>query len=357
MHGAVKKRPTPWRHIQLSLFEKVILLNSLMLICEAFAGFWITSHHLESQHYLIDTGFIVLATILSLTVNFVLLRASFKPLFSLLNTMHTVSAGNHQARVSISSSDHEINELARTFNGMLDHLESLRKEQGLLIFRAQEDERRRLGLELHDESGQNLTALLIHAEVLNQHLQALPDTQATRETHKHLQEGLHQLTLLTQQTLENIRTIAQQLRPGVLDDLGLYAAFRWLAEDARQRFKLETELIISPTQAPKLPADFETALFRITQESLTNIARHANATHANICLRCEAGEVQLFVQDNGRGYNPNNSHRGFGIISMHERAALLGGQTNIQSRPNEGTTIKVCLPLPEAEQKKETLYV
>jgi len=231
--------------LQLSLFEKVILANSLVLVGEALVGLWVTSHNIESHHYLIDTTFIVLATLFSLLVNILLLRASFRPLFSLLHTIRAVSAGETQERALVTSSDPEIGELARAFNSMLDRLETARREQAMLILQAQEEERHRLALELHDESSQNLTALLVHTEILSQTLQVLPDTSITADARVQVNEGLKCLASLTQRTLDNIRTLAQQLRPSVLDDLGLQAAFRWLAEDARQRLQLSVELDMS----------------------------------------------------------------------------------------------------------------
>src|SRR5713226_7782106 len=110
------------RRLRLSLFEKVILANSLVLICEALAGLWVTSHNLEAHHYLIDTSFIVLATLLTLLINVILLRASFRPLFELLRTMRAVSAGKRNARATTNTSDPEIGELAQAFNTMLDRL-------------------------------------------------------------------------------------------------------------------------------------------------------------------------------------------------------------------------------------------
>src|SRR2546421_10940552 len=219
-----------------------------MLIGEALAGLWITSHIIEAHHYLIDTSFIVLAILLGLLINVLLLRASFRPLFSLLSTIRAVSAGKTDERARISQSDAEISDLAQTFNGMLDRLEATRREQGILILQAQEEERRRLALELHDESSQNLTALLIHVEILNQSLQALPEEAIIHAARVQLHGGLQQLNHLTQGTLDNIRILAQQLRPSVLDDLGLHAAFRWLAEDAHQRLHLDVELHIKAAE-------------------------------------------------------------------------------------------------------------
>ena len=339
-----------FRRWRLSLFEKVILANSIMLIGEALAGLWITSHIIEAHHYLIDTSFIVLAILLGLLINVLLLRASFRPLFSLLSTIRAVSAGKTDERARISQSDAEISELAQTFNGMLDRLEATRREQGMLILQAQEEERRRLALELHDESSQNLTALLIHIEILSQSLQALPDTTMTNDARKQLEGELQYLAGLSQHTLENIRTLAQELRPGVLDDLGLHAAFRWLAEDARQRLHLDVELHIKAAEDTsrkcKQPTLYETALFRIAQESLTNVARHAHAKHACILLTQEQDSICLQVRDDGCGFDPSQHHSGLGIFGMRERASLLGGTVEIQSQPGQGTTVQASLPQP-----------
>jgi len=339
-----------FRRWRLSLFEKVILANSIMLVGEALAGLWITSHALEAHHYLIDTSFIVLAVLLGLLINVLLLRASFRPLFSLLSTIRAVSKGKTDERACISQSDAEINELAQAFNGMLDRLEATRREQGMLILQAQEEERRRLALELHDESSQNLTALLIHIEILNQSLQALPGTTIANEARKQLEGELQYLEGLSQHTLENIRTLAQQLRPGVLDDMGLHAAFRWLVEDARQRLHLDVELHIKAVEDTsrrcKGPSLYETALFRIAQESLTNVARHAHAQHVSILLTREQDGICLQVRDDGCGFDLAQQHAGLGIFGMRERASLLGGTLQIQSQRGQGTTVQAILPLP-----------
>ena len=132
------------QRLRLSLFEKVILANSLMLIGVALVGLWVTSHSLEAHHYLIDTSFIVIATLLGLLINVLLLRASFRPLFGLLHTIRVVSAGNTHTRADVASTDSEIGELAQAFNTMMDRLEEAQREQAMLILQAQEEERRRL---------------------------------------------------------------------------------------------------------------------------------------------------------------------------------------------------------------------
>jgi two-component system sensor histidine kinase UhpB len=335
------------RRWRLSLFEKVILANCIMLIGEALAGLWVTSHNIEAHHYLIDTGFLVAATLLGLSINIILLRASFRPLFALLATIRAISSGKTQARAPVSLSDAEISELARAFNSMLDRLETIRREQAGLILQAQEEERRRLALELHDESSQNLTALLVHIEILSQGLQAAALTPAARGQ---LESGLEYLAGLSQRTLENIRVLAQQLRPSVLDDHGLCAALRWLAEDGRQRLQLFVQLDLDGAEEAlhtcAYPATYETALFRIAQEGLTNVARHAHAQRACITLGQKAGHISLAIRDDGRGYDPSRHHEGLGIFGMRERAMLLGGTIEIQTQPGHGTTVQATLPWP-----------
>ena len=338
-----------FRRWHLSLFEKVILVNSLMLVCEALAGLWVTSHNLEAHHYLIDTGFIVTATLLSLMINVILLRASFRPLFGLLRTMRAVGAGKTHARATTDTSDPEIGELAQAFNSMLDRLEMARREQAMLILQAQEEERRSVALELHDESSQNLTALLVYTEVLNQSLLDLPETVLSKDGREQLEKELHQLAVLTQHTLENIRTMAQQLRPSVLDDLGLHATFRWLAEDSRERLKLAVELHLEGVEDTSRecdhPALYETTLFRIAQECLTNVARHAHAQRVSISLTQDEQNICLQVRDDGCGFDASQPHTGLGIIGMRERAALPGGKFTISSQPGQGTTVEALLPL------------
>ncbi len=315
----------PLQRLRLSLFEKVILANSLMLIGEALAGLWVTSHNLEAHHYLIDTSFIVIATLLGLLINVALLRASFRPLFGLLHTIRVVSAGNTHTRAKVTTADTEIGELAQAFNTMLDRLE------------------------LHDESSQNLSALLIHTEILSQSLLALPEPMTTQSLYEQLHQGLQQLNRLTQSTLDNIRTLSQQLRPSVLDDLGLQAALRWLAEDSRERLHLQVDVQLEQVEETirrqKHAALYETTLFRIAQESLTNAARYAHPQCVWLSLMQNRNSVHLQVRDDGCGFDPLQKHAGLGIAGMRERATLLEGTLTIISQPGQGTTVEACLPL------------
>lgn len=352
-----------WRRVQLSLFEKVILANSIMLVGEALVGLWVTSHNIEAHHYLIDTSFIVLATLLGLFVNILILRASFRPLFLLLATIREISAGKTHERATIMPSDSEISELAQSFNGMLDRLAAAKREQTTLILQAQEEERRRLALELHDESSQNLTALLVYLEIMDQQLAALSNASISQEARTQLERGLTSLTGIARHTLDNIRTLAQQLRPSVLDDLGLHAALRWLAADARQRLRLTVDLSLEEVEhtlhhQQGIDATlYGTIIFRIAQESLTNIARHAHAQHVWLSLKQEHDSICLTVRDDGSGFDTTKRPPGLGIFGMNERAAQVGGTVHIQAQPDQGTTIQARLPLPLNATKREVANV
>jgi two-component system sensor histidine kinase UhpB len=351
--GNTRSREGIFRQIHLSLFEKVIIVNVAMLIVEALAGLWVTSHNLESHHYLIDTAFIVLAALFILVTNIALLHTTFQPLFRLQSTMRAVSMGQTDMRSTVPA-DPDIGELALTFNEMLDQMEEARREQAMSILQAQEEERRRVSRELHDETSQRLTALLIHAEILSQRITTLAASSISRETRTQLEEECVTLTKLTQGTLDTIRDLAQQLRPRILDDLGLEAALRWLAEDSRQRFHIAVDFHIvvqeHAAHLAHLPPDYETALFRIAQESLTNSARHAHAQHVTCSLRYDLHDILLSVSDNGCGFDPSAAKAGLGLRGMRERATLLGGNLSLHSSPQKGTTVQAVLPLPRTRE-------
>jgi two-component system sensor histidine kinase UhpB len=343
--------PVRWsQKWHLSLFEKVILVNSLLLIGEALAALWVTSHELETHHFFIDTLFVVLAALCILITNVVLLRATFRPLFQLLHTIREVGQGQTQARAVVSATSWEIGELAQAFNTMLESQETARREQTRAILQAQESERRRIGMELHDETGQNLTALLIHTEVLHQQAQQFAAEEMSEHARQQLEHGLQQLTRLTQISLEDVRVLAQQLRPSVLDDLGLVAAFRWLAEDSSQRLRLAVEVAVQarPEEIQTLPDDYGTALFRIAQESLTNVARHAHARAVTITLATVSAGLCLSIQDDGDGYQVDQQKSSMGLLGMRERATSLGGTLTIRSQMGQGTTVQAIVPLPDA---------
>src|SRR5579871_846311 len=203
----------------LSLFEKVLVANTVIILVEALAAWWITRHALESYHYLIDTSFLVAAALVGLLINTLLLRAAFRPLFGLLNTIQVIEAGRLDCRAPISAHASDVSQVAAALNAMLDRLEALRHQTAGEILHAQEQERRRLALELHDQSSQTLTALTMHAQALEDLLAA--DAAPAPAL---LRQQVAQVNRLAGRTLSELRHVAEQLRPAILDDLGLEAA-------------------------------------------------------------------------------------------------------------------------------------
>ena len=221
-----------------------------------------------------------------------------------------------------------------------ERLQSSREQLRALAARLEsvrEEERSRIAREIHDELGQALTALKIDlARVAG----GLPADQTV------LREETRAMLALIDATIRSVRRIATELRPGVLDDLGLVAAIEWQAQEFQTRTGITCEFA---TDRGDLALDPEvgTAMFRICQETLTNVARHAEATQVTIGLREEAGSLSLTVADNGRGITDQDlaNRTSLGLLGIRERALLLGGQVAILGRPGEGTKITVQIPL------------
>ncbi len=207
------------------------------------------------------------------------------------------------------------------------------------LISAQEEERRSLARELHDETGQALTSLLVGLRRLEP--AATPETMAAI---------VPQLRDVAQQTLENVSRLAQGLRPSLLDDLGLVPALsRYVAEHAAiHGFTIETRIDLDGV---RLPATVEVTLYRIAQEALTNIARHAAARRVELSLVREGRLVRLTVQDDGRGFGPSpapdeaSATTHLGLYGIRERAALLGGTAEVRSARGRGTTLTVTIPV------------
>jgi two-component system sensor histidine kinase UhpB len=350
---------------RLTTFERVIVANSAIIVIGTAAGWWITQHNLEPYHYLIDTTFIALAAVVCVLVNFLLLRAAFAPLHGVLATIRSIEEGDVEARAPADVADADARTLARAFNEMLDRLARAHREAAVRVLQAHEDERRRIALELHDETGQSLTALTLHAEVIHQLLSTMPGDAAGEARRQ-----VERLGMLAQRTLVEVQALSRQLRPPLLDDLGLPAALRWLAEDARERLRLVVDVHLSGMANRKdrmndnAPDDralaaedaahrdaVETALFRVAQECLTNAARHGRARRVLIALRLSPECAWLTVVDDGAGFTPRHPHarpdarRGLGLDGMRERLRLLDGQMRIRSRPGRGCAIRATVPL------------
>ncbi len=355
--GAAASTPPSRRF---STFEKAVLANSAIIVLDTAAGWWLTQHNPETFHYVIDTSFIVLGVLLSLLINFALLRAAFAPLRSVMNTIGAVEEGDLDARVDEHSRDSDAVALARTFNAMLDELARARDDVADRVLRGQEAERRRIALELHDQTGQSLTALALHANAIAQRL----DPCASPESVALARSQAERLAHYAEQTLVEVQALARQLRPPLLDDLGIAAALRWLASSSAQSASVSVRVRglddadtseQSRDGAERLPPDMETALFRISQECLANALRHGAATRVRIALAAYETHVVLSVADDGRGFVPGSTpsmrlapsptrEGGLGLAGMRERARILGGTCLVRSSPGHGCVVRVVVP-------------
>lgn len=218
------------------------------------------------------------------------------------------------------------------------HLESSRRELRRLssnLVNAREEERRRIARELHDELGQRLTALKMELASL-----AAPTSAGVAA------ERLAPLVDMVDETVASVRRIATELRPLMLDDLGLNAAIEWLTRDSARRLGIEITLSLDDSDAP-IGAAATIGLYRMVQEALTNIARHSQASQAHIQTRLTGAGLELTVQDNGVGFTDESMHRegSHGLMGLRERALMLGGELEVGNLPGGGACITVRLPL------------
>jgi signal transduction histidine kinase len=216
---------------------------------------------------------------------------------------------------------------------------------------AQEAERKRVARELHDETGQALTALAVGLRGMSKLVKRDPHVAS---------EQIHQLEVISTTALEELRHLISDLRPSHLDDLGLVAAIRWYTEQVARRSSLKVTFNTNGTACRLLP-ELETTLFRITQESLTYAMKHAGAEYAHITLDYGPHSVELCIADDGHGFDTSTvlrpgARRAWGLIGIQERAELAGGSVHIESSPGHGTTIIVSIPISEsaAEERAAT---
>jgi two-component system, NarL family, sensor histidine kinase UhpB len=337
------------RLLHLPLFYKLLIANFAIVAVGAVAGTSITLWHVltfpSDPHYELIGFFAVGGLIVSVIVNGLVLRLALAPLDRLQTTVDAVRNGRLDVRADTGPfSDDRFDRLAATLNQMLDRVEQDTRQLHQLsqaIIQAHEDERQRIARELHDEAAQALTLLLVRLRLLER----ADDPDAARA---HVVE----LRQLTAQTLEDIRRIALELRPTILDDLGLVAALAWRVDEFNAAGSTRATLNVCELK-DRLPRAIELACYRVAQEALTNIARHAEATAVQVDLCWQPGWIELRVADDGRGFDsaaiPISRSGGLGLRGMRERLALLGGELAVESSPGQGTRLTARVPLDESD--------
>jgi signal transduction histidine kinase len=205
------------------------------------------------------------------------------------------------------------------------------QELSAKLVRAQEDERRALSRELHDEVGQSFSAVLMEVE-------NVLDLEPAAEVRPRLEA----LRSLAENGMNEIRNMALLLRPSMLDDFGLVPALNWQARETAKRTGMRVQ--VDSEVEDELPEEHKTCIYRIVQEALNNCSRHAQATTVQVSVRGQDGQILLNVQDDGSGFDPRRV-RGLGLLGMEERVRHLGGTFEIDSRPGRGTLLNIALPL------------
>jgi two-component system sensor histidine kinase UhpB len=317
------------RLISLPLFWRVFGTNAAVLIL-AFLGLVFAPVTVSVPPAAIELIVLAAGLVCLLAINLGLRRPAFRPLDELVETMRAHDPLSPGKRVTVEGGP-AIAALAQTFNEMLDRLESERRDSARQALLVQERERQRIARELHDEVGQTLTGVMLQVEGL------------AGKIPEELREQLDELRETAREGTEEVRRIARRLRPEALEDFGLQSALAALATAIGEQARLRIERRLD--DGPPLSEEHELVIYRVAQEALTNVARHAGATEVQFRLQRTDGHVILTVRDDGRGLPTDVLRASHGIRGMRERAMLIGAQLTITGPPSGGTEVRLSIPL------------
>jgi two-component system, NarL family, sensor histidine kinase UhpB len=312
-----------------SLYQRVFLTNATILTVATLVVA-ITPATVSFPVELTEAIVLVAGLMAILVLNVFALRAAFAPLERLRRSMRAVDPHRPGERLE-ATGPQEVRELVLVFNDMLDRLEGERRESGRRALAAQEGERRRVAQELHDDVGQALTGVLLRLESLARRapMDLRADVRATQEATR---EAIHRVSL-----------VVRQLRPEALTDLGLAKALAALASRVEEEAGLGVRQSIAPARY-ELDEESELVIYRVAQESLTNAARHANATSVDLVVEpSEDRGIVLRIRDNGVGL-PATLQARHGILGMRERAMLIGATLTIANHPEGGVEVTLIAP-------------
>jgi len=314
---------------RLPLYWQVCVINGAVFVLAtvvlAVSPATVSTELLPSEAVVLLIGLAVM-----LLLNALLLRASLAPVDRVVREMDVVELHDGQ-RLTASGSGPGAR-LVQSYNQMLDRLETERSTSNARALAAQESERQRIAQELHDQVGQDLTVVLLGLKQLAARVP--PETV----------DDLELLRTSARASLDDVRRVARELRPGVLDDLGLTSALAALCSDFAAHGGTPVRRQLSPG-LPDLGPERELVIYRVAQEALTNAARHAHAREVGLSLVRVADAAVLEVTDDGRG--AQQVAPGAGITGMRERARLVGARLDVTSAPGRGTTVRLSVPLPE----------
>jgi two-component system sensor histidine kinase UhpB len=331
------------------ILYRIAIGNAVIIILGAILGTFLTSLLTNISaalwHFIL---FASIGIVISLVLNFIIIRAALRPIRDLRQIVRRIQARQAEvAQLSLRDTDPDIYQLTLALNSLISQLEASNLQLHMLSERAitaQEEERKRIARSLHDDTGQSLSTLIINIERLEHHL---PENEAE------IKKRLQAIRQMAQESLECLRSMIYDLRPAILDDLGLLPAIRWYARTNLEQSGIQVELSF-PAESPDLPQPLTTTLFRITQEAVNNIIRHSQAKKASITLTLQDGLITLQVRDDGLGFDSalmgqeavHLQH--WGLVGIQERLELVGGKLAISSDPSQGTTLTATVPLPHA---------
>ncbi len=310
-----------------ALFRRVFLINGLIFTLGTLI-LALSPATVSARIKLTEIPVLVVGLAVILTANALLLRTSLAPLDRLAASMRRVDPPRRSDRVD-DRGNGDLHNLITSFNAMLDRLETERTTASASALAAQENERQRIARELHDEIGQSLTVALL---TLKRAVDRAPT--AIRGELEDTQETVRA-------SLDEVRGIARRLRPDALEDLGLHSALNALCSEFTQATGISVVKHVAP-QSDRLRPDIELVCYRIAQESLTNVARHAGASKVWLDLHATADQVALRIADDGAG---GVTVEGAGINGMRERALLVNATLTIASPKGEGTEVRLAVPL------------
>lgn len=331
---------------RLTIFQRIVIGNSLVIAIGAIAGTLLTRLLIDKAADLeLIILFTVAGTILSVVINTRIVNNALRPFYELRTLFENVQSGNALINTEIlKGSSPDVSQLADTLLSLFSQLDESNRKLRALSRRAihvQEDERRRIALSLHDDTGQALSTLIFQLEHLEKRL---PQGQ------EEIKARLASVRKLAADALGELRNIIFGLRPSILDDLGLVPAIRWYARTNLEPFGINVVIEV-PQEDLHIPEELSTMLFRISQEAINNIRRHSEANTATISLIKANGSIQLLIKDNGKGFDVSKSARQalsrqhLGLLGIQERIELVGGNATVESHPGKGTRILVTAPL------------
>jgi two-component system, NarL family, sensor histidine kinase UhpB len=327
---------------KLGLIAKLVTANVFIVLMVTIGGVWLGRHFRDISTIVFMVVLGVAGSAISVIAGYLIMRNYFQPLMEFQKAVESIHEGMSPSIVARSNSDPTIGGVITSVREALDRLEDESLRHTTQLLNSIEGERQRIGRELHDQTSQTLATALINLKLAD---------SAIGHTSPDARKKLAVAKQLIEHSLEQIKICVYDLRPVMLDDLGLVPTLRWHIKThlAGTGHTIATDFADVAMRAPR---NIETTLYRIAQEALANVIRHAHATRISISLEIKPEYAVLGISDNGQGFNPDmeilrdkNGCGGLGLHTIRERIKLVKGTLNIESEKGMGTQINVVIPI------------